>query len=82
MEKIAAGLDAPLTTDERALLNRAGGRSFPAFLEYSRGLDEMDRRRWREAEDAFTKALRIDPGFEQAAQKRKELQLKKGAKRP
>lgn len=82
VEKIAAGLDAPLTTDELALLSRAGRRSFAAFLEYSRGLDEMDRRRWREAEDAFTKALRIDPGFEQAAQKRKELQWKKGAKRP
>ncbi|HOI73300.1 MAG TPA: CsgG/HfaB family protein [Syntrophales bacterium] len=82
VEKIAAGLDAPLTTEERSLLTRAGGRSFAAFLEYSRGLDEMDRRKWREAEKAFTEALRIDPGFEQAAQKRRELQLKRGVKRP
>ncbi len=82
VEKIAAGLDAPLTTEERSLLTQAGGRSFAAFLEYSRGLDEMDRRNWREAEEAFAEALRIDPGFDPAVQKKRELQRKRGAKRP
>ncbi len=81
VEKIAAGLDAPLTTAERALLSCTGGRSFTAFLEYSRGLDEMDRGRWREADEAFAEALRIDPGLEKAVQKRKELERRKGRKR-
>jgi TolB-like protein len=78
--KIAAGMNVPLTTDERTLLARAGERSFAAFLEYSRGLDEMDRGRYPEAEKAFQEALRIDPGFEKAALKRKELQQKRGNK--
>jgi TolB-like protein len=78
VEKIAAGLDAPLTTGERASLVRSGGRSFPAFLEYSRGLDAMDRGRLGEAEEAFEAALRIDPDFEQAAAVRAELRRKKG----
>jgi TolB-like protein len=77
VEKIAAGLDAPLTTEERALLARTGGRSFAAFLEYSRGLDAMDRGRLSEAEEAFEEALRIDPGLEGAAAKRKELKKRK-----
>ncbi|PKN34497.1 MAG: hypothetical protein CVU61_08295 [Deltaproteobacteria bacterium HGW-Deltaproteobacteria-19] len=81
VEKIAAGLDAPLTTAERARLSCTGGRSFTAFLEYSRGLDEMDRGRWREADEAFAEALRIDPGLEKAVQKRKELERRKGRKR-
>jgi len=78
VEKIAAGLEAPLTTEERDFLARAGKRSFAALLEYSRGLDEMDRGRFHEAEEAFEEALRIDPGFEKAAAKRKELQRRKG----
>ncbi|MDZ4165794.1 MAG: CsgG/HfaB family protein [Smithellaceae bacterium] len=78
VEKIAAGLDAPLTTEERSLLARTDGRSFTAFLEYSRGIDEMDRGRYREAEKAFEKALRIDPSFEKADAMRKELKKKKG----
>ncbi len=77
VEKIAAGLDAPLTTEERTLLARTGGRSFAAFLEYSRGLDAMDRGRLSEAEEAFEEALRIDPGLEGAAAKRKELKKRK-----
>lgn len=77
VEKIAAGLDAPLTTEEHTLLARTGGRSFAAFLEYSRGLDAMDRGRLSEAEEAFEEALRIDPGLEGAATKRKELKKRK-----
>jgi TolB-like protein len=80
--KIAAGMNVPLTTGERALFTKASGRSFAAFLEYSRGLDEMDRGRYPEAEEAFQEALRIDPDFGKAALKRKELQQKKGNKKP
>ncbi|NPU83803.1 MAG: hypothetical protein HPY65_04880 [Syntrophaceae bacterium] len=82
VEKIATGLDAPLTTEERTLLARTGKRSFTAFLEYSRGLDAMDRARFHEADEAFEEALRIDPGFEKAAQKRKELKRRKERMRP
>jgi Tfp pilus assembly protein PilF len=79
--KIAAGMNVPLTTGERALFTKASERSFAAFLEYSRGLDEMDRGRYPEAEEAFQEALRIDPDFGKAALKRKELQQKKGNKK-
>lgn len=79
--KIVAGLDIPLTTDERMLLTGESGRSFAAFLKYSRGLDEMDHGRYREAEEAFEEAIRIDPGFKKAVRKWNELQ-KIGKKKP
>jgi len=76
--KIAAGMDAPLTTDERAILAKARERSFAAFREYSRGLNEMDHGRYSEADAAFREVLRIDPGFDKAALKRNELKRNRG----
>jgi len=81
VEKITAGLSMPLTTEERRLLDRKKGRSFEALLVYSRGLDEMDRGRYDEAEMAFEESLRLDPAFKEADLKRKELQKKKGNRR-
>ncbi|MDI6726559.1 MAG: CsgG/HfaB family protein [Smithellaceae bacterium] len=78
VERIAAGLDAPLTTEERYLLARTQGRSFTALLAYARGIDAMDRGRSDEAEEAFAEALRIDPGFAPAEAKRKALKKGKG----
>jgi TolB-like protein len=75
--KIAAGLNVTLTTDEKARLARGGRRSFDAFVAYSRGLDEMDRGRHAQAEEAFREALSIDPGFDRAASKKKELQRRR-----
>lgn len=78
VEKLAAGLDAPLTSEERKLLARPEGGSFQAFLAYARGIDELDRGRHRQAEEAFAEALRIDPGFARADAQLKALKQKKG----
>lgn len=78
VEKIAAGLAAPLTTEERRRLARTEGRSFEAFLAYSRGIDALDRGRDAEAKEAFAAALRIDPGFAPAREKQKGLGKGKG----
>jgi len=78
--KIASFMNVPAKEDERSLSARSVKHSFAALLEYSRGIDEMDRGRYSEAEKAFQEALKIDPGFEKAALKISELQQKRGKK--
>lgn len=80
VERVAAGLAAPLTTEERHRLARTEGRSFEAFLAYSRGIDALDRGRDGEAKEAFAAALQIDPGFAPAREKQKAMG--KGEGRP
>jgi tetratricopeptide (TPR) repeat protein len=67
-------LGVTLTTAERNAIEQRPTRSLQAFLAYSRGLRLEDQGKYDEASRNFQDALRIDPGFGQAAQKGAETQ--------
>lgn len=58
----------PLTPAESIAISERPTRDLQAFLLYSRGLEAQDRGEFRTAAAAFRAAVRLDPGFQAAAQ--------------
>ncbi|NNF57736.1 MAG: tetratricopeptide repeat protein [Rhodothermaceae bacterium] len=67
-------LGIELAPAEREALARVPTRDLQAFLAYSRGLLEEDAGRFVEAAAFYSQAVRLDPGFAEAAQKNQEAQ--------
>jgi TolB-like protein len=76
--KIALDLDAKMTAEEKARLYSGKKISFPALMEYSRGLGYMDSGQFAEAARAFEKALALAPGYKEAGEKLQEVYRKAG----
>ncbi len=47
-------------------INRNHFNDFSAFMDYSKGLDFLDKRQFEKAKEAFKKAIRTDPTFKLA----------------
>ncbi|HEV7991246.1 MAG TPA: tetratricopeptide repeat protein [Gemmatimonadaceae bacterium] len=65
-------LGVTLTIAERNAVEQRPTRSLTAFLAYSRGLASEDQGRYDEAGRFYRDAIRLDPGFGAAMQKRQE----------
>jgi TolB-like protein len=76
--KIAEGLDAKMTAEEKARLHSGKKIPFPALMEYSKGLGYMDSKQYAEAAGAFEKALALAPGYKEAGEKLQEVYKKAG----
>ena len=64
---IIDSLGIVLTPKERNALKKIPTEKFPAFLAYSRGIEQLDQGNYEEANALFSEAAKIDPGFTQAA---------------
>jgi tetratricopeptide (TPR) repeat protein len=60
-------LGVSLTAAERERITRRPTQNLQALLAYGRGLEATDAGRFAEAATYFRQALRLDPGFRQAA---------------
>jgi len=63
-----------LTSKEWREIQQIPTRNLDAFLTYSLGLEEENRRAFKNAVDYFRKALELDPNFNQAADKLEEME--------
>jgi len=63
-----------LTSKEWRKIQQIPTRNLDAFLTYSLGLKEENRRAFQNAADYFRKALELDPSFNQAADKLEEME--------
>lgn len=76
-------LGVELTQAELARLQDRPTVNLQAFLEYSRGLEAMDRGNFAEAAQRFRQAIEIDPNFQPAADKAAEAEeLSEAAEAP
>ena len=73
MLRLFADLGVTLTTAERNAIEQRPTRSLAAFLAYSRGLEAQDDGRFDDAARFFDNAVRLDPGFRPAQQRRQEV---------
>jgi len=64
-----------LTEAERDSIAHLPTESFVAFLAFSRGLDLLDRGRYKEARDEFDRAASLDPGFREAQEQAQQTSL-------
>jgi tetratricopeptide (TPR) repeat protein len=67
-------LGVTLTVAERNAVEQRPTRSLAAFLAYSRGIAAEDEGRYRDASRFFREALRLDPGFAEAAARSRETE--------
>jgi tetratricopeptide (TPR) repeat protein len=68
-------LGVTLTTAERDAVEQRPTKSLAAFLAYSRGLELQDAGQYQRANDFFNDAVRLDPSFGAAQQKRSETRV-------
>ena len=66
-------LGVTLTVAERNAIEQRPTRSLAAFLAYSRGLSAEDEGRYDDASRFYRDAARIDPGFDAALQKNRDV---------
>ncbi len=73
--KILDELGITPTPEERNAIMEVPTESYLAFMAYCRGLDYQNRgSEWQQAaEQEFTKAVELDPGFRQAEQQRQAI---------
>jgi hypothetical protein len=71
-------LGIALSAQARDSLAQVPTESFDAFMAYSRGLDYRDRGEYDAAKEEFELAVRLDPGFDEAAEQRRELSVLSG----
>lgn len=76
---IIDSLGIELTTEERNAIEKIPTTSYQAFWAYSRGIGALDAGNYDQARDDFGAALKIDPGFAQAAASRDEATLLKAS---
>ena len=67
-----------IPADIRAAIEKPQTKNFEAFVAFSEGLDLLDGERFKEAMDAFQKAIDLDPEFGMAAGYRERLQVEHG----
>jgi tetratricopeptide (TPR) repeat protein len=66
-------LGIALTAQARDSLAHIPTESFDAFMAYSRGLDYRDRGEYDAAKNEFALAVKLDPGFQEAAEQQREV---------
>jgi tetratricopeptide (TPR) repeat protein len=67
-------LGVTLTVAERNAVEQRPTRSLAAFLAYGRGLAAEDEGRYADASRFFREAIRLDPGFAEAAARNREAE--------
>lgn len=72
LDKIGV-LEKDLPPEVRSVIDKPHTTNFQAFLAYSQGLDFLDKREFRKAEEAFGRATQLDPDFGLAQQVKERM---------
>lgn len=67
--KILREMDIRLTQEEKDAIRKVPTENLMAFMTYCKGMDYEDREMYQEANDAFQKAVQLDPSFKLAQKK-------------